>query len=129
MKIFERSDESGWGNRLNIVDENNVFVGYDYSQECCESFGYKIVLEEPKSVIDWDCVESIKIDPEKYVFDIDYFESLSGAEYDGGGAVSFRLTDINKNKIYLVLFNCHNGYYGHGFEMKVNEEMKREGCI
>lgn len=129
MKIFERSDEGGWGNRLNIVDENNVFVGYDYSQSCCESFGYKIVSEKPKSGVNWDTVESIQIEQEKYVFDIDYFETLSGEEYDEGGAVSFRLVDKNDNEIYLVLFNCHNGYYGHGFEMKVQEEMKREGCI
>jgi len=31
MEIFEREDE-----RINFVDENNVFVGYELGAMCCE---------------------------------------------------------------------------------------------
>ena len=34
MKIFEDNI------KVNFVDENNVFVGYDMRQSCCEQAGY-----------------------------------------------------------------------------------------
>ena len=49
MQVFEKSSDGGWGNRLNVVDENNVFVGYDFESSCCESFGYVFTDKKPAS--------------------------------------------------------------------------------
>jgi hypothetical protein len=36
--------------KINFVDKNNVFVGFDYSSNCCERFGYYIGIEIPKKI-------------------------------------------------------------------------------
>ena len=36
MKIFE-GKESSWSDKVNFVDGNDVFVGYDLGQCCCEN--------------------------------------------------------------------------------------------
>lgn len=36
IKIFESED--GSYNKLNIVDDNNVLVGFDYSQCCWKNY-------------------------------------------------------------------------------------------
>lgn len=35
MKIFTK-ENSNWDSKVNFVDENNVVLGYDLSQDCCE---------------------------------------------------------------------------------------------
>jgi hypothetical protein len=42
--------------------------------------------------------------------------------------VIFRITDGAAEK-FVHLFNCHNGYYGHGFGFKVGDTMIREGGL
>jgi len=131
MKIFERSDNKGWGNRLNIIDENNVLVGYDYDQSCCEIFGYYFV-RDLKDIKENKKIEDKDIKQEDYIFDTSFCEVLEDfAEYEGGGEVAFKLT--NKEKIedvlYLILYNYHNGYYGHGFDMSINEKILYTGGL
>lgn len=46
MRVFE-SGKGCFSCKLNIVDDKNVFVGFDFGQSCCESFGYKITKNEP----------------------------------------------------------------------------------
>lgn len=50
-------------------------------------------------------------------------------ELDAGGMVAFKLVNGAGDEKYLHLFNCHNGYYGHGFEFKVGDEVVKEGCL
>ena len=108
MKIFEQDD------KINFVDENNIFVGFDLYKSCCEDFGWEI--SDPSGVIivpDTDFTG--------YVFDKFYFEEKTPeSEYDVGGAVTFRLTK-NEEEIFLTLWNYHNGYYAHGFDFTDSE--------
>lgn len=43
---------------------------------------------------------------------IDYQVDHEG-DLDEGGIVVFRLLHPSKPPLYLHLYNCHNGYYGH----------------
>lgn len=64
-------------------------------------------------------------------FDPSYFMERSlPNEYDDGAAVQFRITNGDKEK-YITLFNCHNGYYGRGFEFvcPVDTSKNREGGV
>ena len=72
MKTFEgKHKKEDWGSKHNFVDENNVFVGFDADQSCCEN-------------ADWfvsDKIESKMPDPlpksldwENWVFDTSFFE-------------------------------------------------------
>lgn len=138
MKIFEPNKET-WDSKINFVDENNVFVGFDYSSHCCENFGYFFTKKEPqRSLFPINlALDEIGNQPnfnkEEYYFDINYFRKLDNKTIycDDGGAVCFKLISDSGPPMYLVLFNVHNGYYGHGFNMKIspNETIKYEGYI
>lgn len=43
--------------------------------------------------------------------------------------VKFKLIAENMPSLFLHLFNCHNGYYGHGFEAKIGDETWKEGTL
>ena len=115
MKIFD--SRNGWSSKVNFVDENNLVVGYDMSQGCCE-------------VANWYIADQVtNRDPEKsyeegafegFVFDPDFFEDVDG-NYDAGGCVAFKLVKENANPLYLHIYNSHNGYYGHGFSFQILE--------
>lgn len=87
MKIFERSFDKRtvYSNRINFVDENNVVVGYDFSKNCCEDFGYFFTqdiddLENVnKTKVDLRTCEvikyeSVEFDHSDYVFDPKFFK-------------------------------------------------------
>lgn len=134
MKILKIGKE--YSRKTNFVDINNVFVGFDTHQDCCENAGYFISPtedNEPKED------EGIKNGLEDYVFDPDYFVDVvpkqEGSDYykysclEDGGMVRFRLICQDKCDLYLHLYNSHNGYYSHGFEFKVDNITKQEGSI
>jgi len=118
MKIFQKDF------KMNFVDENNVFVGFDYESCCCESFGWRIDLKVPDS---FDFVYDDFLDPvgdngintDGWVFDPKFiYERGDIQDLDSGRAVSFRLLKDNVEAGFLTLWNSHNGYYSHGFQMK-----------
>jgi len=44
MKLFEKDC------KINFVDEDSVFVGYDMCGQCCERFGWYIASEQTMMV-------------------------------------------------------------------------------
>ncbi len=125
MKVFEQNS------KFNFVDENNVFVGYDAGQDCCEHASWFFSNKVEKGSID-DQEKEIPEGITKYRFDPEFFEQVSNpSDFDEGGMVVFRCVrpDGKKPDIYLHLFNCHNGYYGHGFKMTVDGKNLRDGCL
>lgn len=132
MRIFIQD------HKTNFVDERDVLVGFDDQyNSCCETFGYFFTGDEPTA----DTIQSIEdqIGERDYeadefagfYFDPDYFKEFG--DYDGGGYAVFRLVHhrmehdsamrrkdrAGRPHVFLVLFNHHNGYYGHGFSFKV----------
>lgn len=127
MRMFK---DTGYYGNTNWVDKNGVAAGYSLESSCCENVGF----EYSRTPGGKDLGE---IDTEPYSFDQTYFnenveqvESL-GYGFDSGGAVAFKLVKDNdpNDVIYLTFYNCHNGYYGHGFEFKVGENMLHEGTL
>ena len=114
--------------RYNWVDENNVLVGYDSSQSCCENFSWSFKLESP-SASDHPNPESVVIAP--YRFDTEFFvESEPGDEsYTEEHTATFRMLADGCPDLFLVLSNSHNGYYGHGFSMQVGGTVTKSGCL
>ena len=140
MRIFEKDEKT------NFVDENNLFVGYDTSQHCCEDFGWAIVeklpwvdILDPKLHIEQNGVAyTYEFSLENYRFDPAFIRKFT-QETDGygsssqGGFVVFKLDDVTKGdpELYLVLWNFHTGFYSHGFEYKMQENQKEsiEGSL
>ena len=142
MKIFEDVVEGrDWGTKVNFVDQNNVFVGYDTYPQCCENAEWFIADKIAT------CSQDIPSKPvysedefEDYVFDKEFFIRYDNrfpeesevqqqlTYFDEGGMVIFRIVSGDKEK-FIHLYNCQNGYYGHGFEMKVMDKITREGGL
>ena len=139
MIVFNQED--GWTSKVNFVDENNVFLGYDLTQQCCEYADW-FIADQPTEKIQLRCSQWREGLPElaDWVFDPTYFRELDdvdmseinadnhGSERDCNHMVIFRLVHGEQEK-FLHLFNCQNGYYIHGFEFTVNEKLEREGIL
>lgn len=118
MRIFNKG-EGSYESVVNFVDENNVLVGYDTNQDCCEHAGWRIKESlTPYSYKDNTPENETSLDLSQYSFDIEFFESLDGGDLDAGRMVIFKLIAPNLDDLFLHLFNAHNGYYSHGFVLE-----------
>lgn len=123
MKVFETETKAN-ERKVNFIDKNNLCVGYDMSQQCCEWADWFIALkptkvsEDKKQEIESDVLPSAW---ESYVFDKGWIA------YDCG-VVMFRLFHGDE-ELFLHLYNCHEGHYSHGFEFKDGDEIIDEGYL
>lgn len=134
MRIFNDTN-SPWSEKVNFVDRNNVLVGYDMSQRCCEDAGW-FMAEGITPFRYSENYEHSYCDHngaheglEEYVFDADFFSAPESPDLGAGEMAVFRLVADGLPVLYLHLFNAHNGYYSHGFVMKHGEEVAREGDL
>jgi len=130
MKVFT-GENSAWAQKVNFVDDSNVSVGYDMSEQCCEHASWFISktkdIEHPPSE---NCEQADENIIEPYSFDVSSFETVEEARWlDEGGMVRFRLIALGLPDLFLHLFNSHNGYYSHGFEMKNGDEVLHESYL
>lgn len=125
MHIFDKTDI--WTTKVNFVDDNNVVLGYDLSQQCCESADYAIVTHLNEK--DSNDVRN-DLEPEDikgYVFDKTFIDgNITGL--DTGSSLAFRIIKGDK-EAFIVLFNAHNGYYSHGFEFKDSDAVITDGSL
>ena len=132
MKVLKMNDS------VNFVDDNNVLVGYDMKQECCEQAGW-FISDKLESDMNMGSENDLLIGGDNDRFDI---AKKYGIEADTEGfnfykgyhkfitiesSNKWQLEDINmvvfqlysgSKRLFLHLFNSHNGYYSHGFEVK-----------
>jgi len=136
MKYFSCQDGSIYSSKINFVDENNVLVGYDFSSNCCESFGWyvaSLVTSNPDHYLfgDGNTNESINESIKDYTFDPTFFREWNegdGEYSDEDNHVAFRLVNGDK-EMFLHLYNNHNGYYSHGFDFAKDGEIIHSGCL
>ena len=122
MMYFDRDGKH------NFADTNNVVVGYDSEQCCCEGAGWFVCPDLPTDAIGADAI--LDFDFEPYAFDQKFISHINDTEtLDSGGAVAFKLVAEGKHDRYLVLFNAHNGYYTHGFKMERDGKVVCEGGL
>ena len=120
MKVFEDSD------RVNFVDDRNVVVGYDLLTCCCEHASWFVANQLVNTIQD----QPGDFDLSKYRFDAKFLEEVDNPkEFEQGRMVVFRLIGRRLPDLYLHLFNCQNGYYSHGFEMKSSDTVVWEGQL
>ena len=125
MKVFNKN-EGTWSSKVNFVDENNVMLGYDTDQCCCEHADWFISHKVENEII-----ERTEEEPnlDGFSFDREFFREVENeSEFDEGSMAVFRIENGTDEK-FIHIFNCHNGYYGHGFDFKIGEETLREGYL
>ena len=120
MQVFDRAG------KVNFVDENNVFLGYDLEQNCCEQADW-FVADTPQEGQP-ETESKGTPDLEGFVFDPAFFKQVDGGDFDSGGMAIFRIVNGGDEK-FIHIFNAHNGYYGHGFEFTVGGKAVREGNL
>ena len=129
MKIFDRVDP--WPSKVNFVDENNVVLGYDVRQACCEYAGWFIAGRLCRRIPE---ERNFPHDLSGWRFDPSWFREVTGIWTEGrkvrgtGPMVVFRIMKCQDER-FIHLFNCHNGYYTHGFELKAGEDVLKSGQI
>ena len=128
MRCFKNND------RVNFVDGNNMFVGFDNLRSCCESFGYVFSDNLPT---EFKCenlgganeCETLD-DLERWSFDTTKMPiDLPAADGHIGGGVAVKIIRDDGESKYLILYNFHNGYYSHGFEIKKGAMKIVDGSI
>lgn len=113
MKIFRKDY------KVNFVDENNVFVGWDDTSNCCERHDWNFEPAYPPG-------EELA----SYSFDPTFFEEEEPeSSWESGGLVRFRATNPEGRELFLTLSNYHNGYYSHGFAMYADGVTLHSGCL
>jgi hypothetical protein len=135
FRIFENN-----GN-INFVDKNNVVVGFGLMQDCCERAGWFISdkkdeefisLYEAEANNQTETEEGVRgFDLEGYVFASKVLPSIvPDNNVGGGGHLVFEMTSENGGPpLYVHIFNDHNGYYAHGWELLNDGKLIVQGRI
>lgn len=127
MRVFYK--EGGWSSKVNFIDDNNVLVGFDNSDDCCAQGGW-FLSDKPSEWLNESFKEEA-MDLPGWNFDPDYFKEhgLPGkSKYEEGDSVQFRLVSGEQEK-FLTLYNFHNGYYSRGFTLQFGDETKKQGSV
>jgi hypothetical protein len=128
MKIFNKTEN--WPSKVNFVDENNVVLGYDTDQLCCEHADWFIadVLTENCTNRE-DTPDGTPEEMPGWNFDPAFIREVRDeSEFDYGGMVIFRIVKDGAQK-FVHLFNSHSGYYGHGFDFKAGDVAIKHGHL
>lgn len=102
-------EESG---KINFIDKNDCFVGFDFERDCCESFGW--YYSENRNSNDFqnsdpDALHGFFFDTKSDPFDV------IDTDDDECSIVGFTLINEAADIKYLFLYNSHNGFYSHGW--------------
>jgi len=121
IKIFDRTP--AFPGKVNFVDERNNLIGFDMSSCCCEDFGWFITDTELS-----DKKDGGEFTLEDYHFDVHSLKINRYGDDEGGEIIIKLIGKRAKYKpgypryIYLHIFNKHNGWYNHGFNLKIDDE-------
>ena len=126
MKVFN-APTGHYNEKVNFVDENNVFLGYSMASNCCETFGWFVADKPQDNIVERKEDDIPNLDG--FAFDPTYFKEVKNSNiFYEGMMVIFRIVKGGEEK-FIHLFNCQNGYYGHGFEFKVGQEISKKGYL
>lgn len=123
MKVFLSKD----GYKTNFADDNNMLVGFDSYQCCCENFGWffsSIKEDQPGTI---NNLSPDSMDGFNFVNEKPARGCFTGYDY-GGDSATFRLNN-GGIQAYLTIYNHHNGYYSHGFTFVDGDTEVCEGYL
>lgn len=129
LKIEERTfqGEEKWDTMEGYViktDKQDILIGISNRQSCCENWGYFSTNDDIKEFVGADLLDikltdtslNTKIIEEKFEYGFD----------DGG--IQFVDLNTSKGTLQFVVYNAHNGYYGHSIEIK-SKQLNYKQCL
>lgn len=96
------------------TDERVIKVGISDGQSCCENYGYVTSEDDLSNFIGANLISFNWTDDELRTYD-------ALPEY--GTSTMFATFFTNKGTFQLVMYNSHNGYYGHEALIVVNDNV------
>ena len=102
---------------VNFIDENDLYIGWDDQQCCCEHADY--FISDEWNTPAYACPQTIPV-PDLSGWNFvdprilpDTFKEIEDAECDEGRHLAFMIVHSEYGIKWLHFFNAHNGYYGH----------------
>jgi len=125
--------------RINFIDKNDYYLGFDTEQDCCEDFGWAVYRkgEGNRETLLTMGTDTVGINDsellEGYTFPNNYMyeDGSFGDEYedDYGSYVVFLAIHPTEPDVYICFTNSHNGYYYHIWDFKHNNQVINDGEI
>ena len=114
------NDTKLFPNKVNFIDNNNVILGYDLFQNCCEHAFWTISENKDGSdpIYESGKCEREEIELDGYAFDTDFYERDDDESREQYVAIFGLVGSVYRDDLpdlYIRLENHHNGYYSHGF--------------
>lgn len=124
LEIKEISEDGGWSGMdgyLVKTDKQEIKVLISNGQSCCEDWGYLSTNDDVEEFVGADLMgitlTDTSLNTEKY---------NPKDCYDGGYVfVNF---ETNLGTMQLVVYNHHNGYYGHSIKV-TSEQLNLEDSL
>lgn len=101
------------------TNKQDVKIGITDYQSCCESFGYLTSEDDMSYYIGAELVNVTITDD--LLVTTDLYEVREGA-------TMFVNIVTNKGTLQFVVYNCHNGYYGHD-ALVISEQLTHSECL
>jgi hypothetical protein len=122
--IFEPDEKyhSKYAGYQIITDQQTIKIGISEEQCCCESWGYLITNDNIDDFIGSELLNIVRVDTALNNKKIEELECL-----DEGGAMFINF-ETTKGLFQIVVYNAHNGYYGHGAVL-ISKQLNHETCL
>lgn len=125
--ISIKSDETFWLLGLGhlegvsvVTDKHKFFVGIELGQRCCENYGYLTSEDIPTEYIGANLLSVEVVDEDLKTFDIEDSTNMNAM------FVNFT-TSVGTYQV--VVYNEHNGYYGHEVVVVKNGVVEHEETL
>lgn len=98
------------------TEKHRIQLLIENTQSCCENWGYMTSEDNPSDFVGAQFIDLKIVDDSHKVIDFDDWEYL-----DEGKAVFINM-ETDKGVLQFVLYNSHNGYYGHDCRIVVDDK-------
>lgn len=105
-----------------ITDQQTIKVGISNNRLCCENFGYLITNDDTEDFIGADLINISIVDTALNN------KKLEQIEYLDYGSAMFVNFETSNGLLQLVVYNSHNGYYGHETVL-ISKQLNHEGGL
>ena len=121
---FDVSHISEYEGYLLTTSEQKIFVVIESGQSCCEDAGYLSTLDDVNEFIGAE-LQKIRLTNKALNKVIENKMKDDYLEVDDCVFVDFI---TSKGKFQIVVYNSHNGYYGHDIKI-ISKQVNKEDCI
>jgi len=109
------------------TDEHELLVLIDDQQSCCESWGHVSSAENLQDYVGTDLL-AIRLTDTALNSLIVERHGCKEYGFDEGG-IQFVDLDTTKGKLQFAVYNSHNGYYGHGIVVALDQKPLAEDTL